>query len=152
MITLQDDLIELYNSLTEFSKTTVQVPDPMPIKVSFDPKGISSPLVMEQGSTVVRLRVPIYYCLALEELENNPEYLLPGDYDVLMSTLTELINSSRLLEDHTCISPENFGFDIYAIDYREYSKGPNILGRIRFISGSGWFYRLRVKMRYKLWK
>ena len=112
LVRLQDDLLEMYNALTVFSKSSLPT---KPIKVQIDRQGIGSPLVFELGSTAVRLRFPIYYCLGLEDLE-KPTYLLPKDYVNVMETLRSLIMNPVILEERTCLSPENYGFDIYAID------------------------------------
>jgi hypothetical protein len=150
MVTLQEDLLEIYNNLVIFSNNTVLAENPLPIRVRFDRQGVGSPLVFEQKGNTVRLRLPIYYCLGLDSLKSET-YLLPKDYDYLMSTLQNLIADSRIIEDRTCLSPENYGFDIYAIDNKEFSKGPNILGSVRFISGNSWLFKLLVKWKFKLW-
>jgi hypothetical protein len=146
---VQEDLLEIYNNLTEFSKTTVQADNPVPIRVRFEKDSIGSPLVFEQKGITVRLRIPIYYCLGLEDLE-KPTYLLPKDYDELMHNLQKVIYDSRILEDRTSLSPENYGFDIYSIDTKEFNKGPEVIGSIRFISGNSWIFKLITKWKYKL--
>lgn len=145
----QDDILEIYNNLTIFSKTTVQTDDPSPIVVRFDEEGIGSPLVFEQKGTTVRLRPPIYYCLGLETIK-KPTYLLPEDYDYLMSQLQKIIYDDRILDDKTSLSPENYGFDIYAVNIKEFKKGPEVVGNIRFISGNSWLFKLKTKWKYKL--
>ena len=47
---------------------------------------------METKGKSVRLYLPVYYCLDLEHIQKET-YLLPEDYDYLMSTLQYLINS-----------------------------------------------------------
>lgn len=147
MTVLLEDLLEIYNSLVVFSDETIKSKFPTPIKVFYEKS--SRLLVLEQKGRSVRLYNPIYYCLDLEEIE-KPTYLLPKDYDYLMSTLQDLINSGKLLEDRTIISPENFGFDVYCTDNRELWKGPNIIGRVRFISGKSWLFKKIVERKYKL--
>ena len=147
MTELQTDLLEIYNSLVSFSKTTITTKFPKPIEVWYEKD--SGLVVFEQRGVSVRLRQLVYYCLDLEELQKKT-YLLPSDYDYLMSTLKELINSGRLLEGKTCLSPENFGFDIYGVNIRELWKGPEILGRVKFISGNSWIFKKLVKRRFKL--
>jgi hypothetical protein len=149
MVTLQNDLLEIYNNLVEFSKTTVLTDRPIPITVKYEKDGVGSPLLLEQKGISVRLRLPIYYCLGLDSIK-KPTYLLPDDYNYLMSTLQSMIADDRILDDRTCLSPENYGFDIYAIDLREFSKGPDKIGSIRFISGNSWLFRLFTKWKYKL--
>ena len=149
MTGLQEDLIETYNNLVAFSKTTVSSENPLPIRVWLDREGVGTPLVLEQKDISVRLRLPIYYCLGLDDLKGKYSYLLPEDYNYLMQTLQTLIADPRILEDRTCVSPENYGFDIYAIDPKEFSKGPETIGRVRFVSGNSWFFRILMKWKYK---
>lgn len=145
----QEDLKEIYNNLTEFSKTTVQSENPKPIKVWYDKGSLGSPLVFEQGGITVRLRLPIYYCLGLESLI-KPSYLLPWDYDYLMGNLLKVINDSRSLDERTCLGPENYGFDIYAINPTEFNKGLDRIGTVRFVSGNSWIFKLYVRLRWRL--
>lgn len=147
MPTLQDDILEIYNSLVVFSNTTITTKFPLPITVWYEKD--SRLLVFEQKGKSVRLGIPIYYCLDLEGLEKKT-YLLPKDYDYLMSTFQELINSGVLIKNRTHVSPENYGFDIYAVDLKELYKGPEIVGKIRFISGKSWLFKRIVKRRFKL--
>lgn len=147
MTTLQSDILEIYNSLVVFSDDTVKSMHPVPIKVWYEAD--SRLLVFEQTGKSVRLGLPIYYCLALEDIE-KPTYLLPDDYDYLMSTLLDLLNSGELIKERTALSPENYGFDIYGTNIRELWKGPGILGSIRFVSGNSWLFKFIVKRKYKL--
>ena len=147
MVTLQNDILEIYNSLVVFSDDTVKSNFPIPIKVKYEKE--SNLLVFEQKGKSVRLGLPVYYCLALDELE-KPTYLLPEDYDYLMSNLLDLLNSGELIKDRTALSPENYGFDIYAVNMREFWKGPDIIGRVRFISGTSWLFKFIVKRKYKI--
>lgn len=144
---IQDDLIELYNSLLVFNKNTITADNPIPIKVSFDKS--SNSLVFDQKGFTVRTALPIYYSLGLNDIK-KPTYLLPRDYDYLMQSLSGIVSSGKLLEDKLCISPENYGFDLYLIDLREFWKGPDKIGTIRFISGNSWIFRQIVKFKYKL--
>ena len=152
MTVLQDDLLEIYNNLTEFSKAMVQTENPVPIKVRYDKEGIESPLVFEHKGTVVRLRLPIYYSLALEDLEGG-SFLYAEDYKYLMDTLSTIIHDDRVLNDRgICVSPENYGFDVYAIDLAQFQKGLEIIGRVRFVSGTGWWFKFKTNWKYrKLW-
>lgn len=146
MITLQNDLLEFYNALTSFSKVTLDEKFPCPITIYFVEK--DNQVVFEQKGMSIRLNLPLYYCLGIETLK-KPAYLLPKDYDYLMSTLQSLISSGALIEDRTCLSPENYGFDIYKVDLRRFGKGPVILGSVRLISGKGWIFRTYVKYKYR---
>lgn len=147
MTTLQNDLLEIYNSLVVFNKETIESHFPTPITVKYD--STTSALVFEQKGKTVRLVLPVYYSLALENLE-TPTYLLPKDYDYLMSTLQGLIGSGVLIRDRVCLSPENYGFDVYCIDLKTFNKGPQLLGQIRFASGTGWLFKFITKRKYKL--
>lgn len=149
MTTLQEDLREIYNDLTAFNQGTLPevAQNPLPITVSFEKE--SNSVVFQQKGVSVRLGLPLYYCLGLDSID-KPTYLLPSDFDYLMSTLADLISKGKLLEDRTCLSPENYGFDVYAVDLREFWKGPEILGSVRFVSGNSWFFRWRIKHKYKL--
>ena len=143
---LQEDLIETYNNLIPFSKQMTTTNLAIPIKVWYEKE--SRLLVMEQAGISVRLRFPVYYCLGLEDLY-KPTYLLPEDYDYLMSTLRGLINSGELIKDRTILSPEDYGFDIYATNELELWKGPGIIGSIRFISGISWWFKYKTKKKYR---
>lgn len=147
MTELQDDMLEIYNSLVLFSDETVKSNLPKPIKVYYEMS--SRLLVFEQGGKSVRLYTPNYYCLDLEGLEKGT-YLLPEDYDYMMSTLLSLISSGDLIKPRICLSPENYGFDIYSVNLNELWKGPNIIGRVRFISGKSRLFKWRIKRKYKL--
>lgn len=148
MTTLQNDLLEIYNSLVIFSDSTIKSGVfTIPIKVFYEKD--NRLLVFEQKGKSVRLGLPTYYCLALEDLE-KPSYLLPEDYDYLMASLQSLIMSGDLIKERTCLSPENYGFDIYATNLKELYKGPDVIGRIRFISGNSWLFKLKVKLKYKI--
>lgn len=152
MNVLQTDLLEIYNNLTEFSKAVAQAENSAPIRVWFDRDGIESPLVFEHKGTMVRLRLPIYYSLGLEDLagKENCSYLLAEDYKYLMTTLSESIYDSRVLEDRGFIvSPENYGFDLYAIDLKEFQKGLSLVGRVRFVSSNSWWFKLITKWKFK---
>lgn len=147
MTTLQTDILSTYNSLVDFSKTTVDTNFPMPIEVSFDTE--SRALIFKQRGISVYLHYPIYYSLGLDSLL-KPTYLLPEDYDYLMYTLQTLISSGELIKDRVCISPENYGFDIYSINLAELHKGPSLIGKARFVSGTSWFFKYWTRKKYKL--
>lgn len=147
MTKLQDDLIEIYNNLVMFNKETLLSDNPTPITVKFDKD--SNSIEFSQKGQTVRMGLPIYYSLGLSDIK-TPTYLLPDDYDYLMESLGSLIASGKLLEDRVSLSPENYGFDVYAINMREFWKGPEIIGSVRFISGNSWIFRLITKLKYKL--
>lgn len=147
MTTLQNDLLEIYNSLVVFSDDTIKSGFPVPIKVWYEQE--TRLLVFEQRGKSVRLWLPVYYCLDLEKL-TKPTYLLPLDYDFLMYNLMTVIKSGELLKDRTLLSPEVYGFDIYATNPKELWKGPEIKAVIRFVSGTGWFFKWKTKRKYNL--
>lgn len=147
MTTLQNDLLEIYNSLVMFSDSTVKSANPIPIKVWYEKD--SRLLVFEQQGKSVRIYQPTYYSLDLLKIQ-KPTYLLPEGYDYLMFNLQTLINSGELIKDRTCLVPIPYGFDIFATNPKELWKGPEFKGRVRFISGNGWMFKLRVKQKYKL--
>ncbi len=143
---LQSDFMEIYNSLVMFSDDTVKSNLPVPIKVHYEKD--TRLLVFEQKGKSARLYLPIYYCLDLDSIQ-KPTYLLPEDYDYLMSTLLDLINSGILLRERTLCSPENCGMDIYSTRLENLSEGLDLIGVIRFISGNSWFFKWRVKRKYR---
>lgn len=147
MTTAQEDLIEIYNNLLVFNKNTLLVENPTPIVVKFDKSANS--LVFSQKGINLHLSLPIYYSLGLDEIKGET-YLLPNDYNYLMLSLASVISGGKLIEERTTISPENYGFDVYAVDLREFWKGPQLLGKIRFISGNSWVFKLITKIKYKL--
>ena len=147
MTTLQNDILEMYNSLVDFSDETVKSKFPIPIKVSYDKS--TRLLKFEQKGKQVYLNLPIYYCLALDDLEKET-YLLPEDYDYLMSTFQNLISSGELIRERICVSPENYGFDVYTTNLKELFKGPELIGQVRFISGNSWIFKYITKRKYKL--
>lgn len=145
MLTLQEDLLGIYNSLVGFSKKTLDNRFPQLIRVKFDDGALS----FEQDGMLVRLSTPVFYSLGLNELKKET-YLLPDDYDYLMMTLSDLIKGGKLLEERTCLSPEDFGFDIYSVNMNSFSEGPQIIGKVRFISGYSWWFRFKTKRKWKL--
>ncbi len=148
MTTIQDDLIDIYNNLLIFNQNTLLVDKPIPITVKFEKE--NNTIYFEQKGNSIRLSLPIYYCLGLSDIKKYT-YLLPKDYDYLMQSLSSVISSGRLLNDRVCLSPENYGFDIYDVDLKEFWKGPEIIGSIRFVSGNSLIFRLITKFKYKLW-
>ena len=67
-----------------------------------------------------------------------------------MSSLSGLVAGGKLLEDRVCLSPENYGFDVYCVDLRQFWTGPDVIGKIRFVSGNSWLFRFITKRKYKL--
>jgi hypothetical protein len=42
-----------------------------------------------------------------------------------------------------------YGFDVYQADPRNLTKGVQVLGSFRFISGTSWWFRWRTAKKYK---
>ena len=148
MTTLQDDIMEIYNNLLIFNEDTIVSKFPIPITVSFEKA--SNSILFEQRGKSCRLGLPLYYCLGLDDIAENKTYLLPQDYDYLMSTLSDLVASGELLKERTCLSPENYGFDVYSVNLKEFWKGPSIIGSVRFISGTSWLFKFITRRKYRL--
>lgn len=150
MTILMDDLRSLYNDLTTFNEETILNKFPTPIQVQFD-KDYNS-LRFEQKGKTVYTRIPVYYSLGLWEDLQDPTWLTPEGYEELMSSLQYVIadKSGYLLESRTCLSPENYGFDIWGEELREPWKGPNLLASIRFVSGTSWLFKWWVSRKYKV--
>ena len=148
MTTLMEDLRTLYNELTVFNEGTVISKLPVPIQVQFDKEYQS--LRFEQGAKSLYTHVPVYYSLGLVEDLSKPTWLLPDDYIYLMDNLQYVIGDphSYLLQDRTCLSPENYGFDIYYTDPRELWKGPSRIANVKFISGKSWWFKWKVSRQY----
>lgn len=151
MTKLQEDLLNIYNSLTIFSKDTITSAFPSPIKVYYELD--SRMLVFEQKNHSVRQILPSYYCFDLKRLPNkdNPTYLLPEDYDYLMSNLSNAINSGELLKDRTMVSPTKYGFDIYSVaNSTLLQDGPTVLASMKFVSSDSFWFKFKTKRKYKL--
>lgn len=145
MTRLQDDLLGIYNSLTDFSNTTLGGPIQLPISVEYS-DGLNS-LCFEQKGTKVAIGALNYYCENLKNLKKT--YLLPDDYDKLMSSLSGVIGSGVLLHDRVCVSPTEFGFRLYETQGRYLKEGPQLLVDFKFVSGDGWFFKRIIKFKYK---
>lgn len=143
----QDDILEIYNSLVVFNDVVIKKPSPKPIFVKYDPE--STHLIFTTEGITVRLNNIIFYSLALETISDGT-YLLPEDYDSLMGSLQYMIKSGELIKEKTLLSPENFGFDIYCVNYKEYKKGLQFFAGARFISGNSWWFKLKTKLKYNL--
>lgn len=145
MTKLQEDIINIYNNLVKFNQDTITAPFPIPIKVRFDKE--SSFLIYEQRGTIISLYQPIYYCFGLSEIK--PTILLPNDYDILMYNLKAAIESGKLLDNRTCLSPTEFGFDIYSTDQQELSNGPKLISSCKFITSNNWLFRFLTRKYYR---
>lgn len=144
-----DDLKGLYNDLTTFSKTTIESQFPKPIKVQFSKE--YNALCFEQEGKLIFSQIPTHYCLGLwEDIGKEPTWLLPEDYDALMSNLYAVIMDPKgyLLRDRTCLSPQLYGFDIYVQDPNQMWKGPEIIASLRFISGKNWLWKKWISRKY----
>lgn len=144
MIRLQDDILEVYNMLTDFSSSTLSG---LPIKVEYSES--LNALCFEQKGLRVAISVLNYYCENLKHLKET--YLLPEDYDILMSSLSGVIESGVLIHDRVCVAPVKYGFMIYETPGQTISlkDGPQLLGDLRFVSGNSWLFKKIIKFKYK---
>ena len=144
MIRLQDDILEVYNMLTDFSSNTLSG---LPIKVEYSES--LNALCFEQKGLRVAISVLNYYCESLKYLKET--YLLPEDYDILMSSLSRVIESGVLIHDRVCVAPVKYGFRIYETPGQTISlkDGPQLLVDLRFVSGNSWLFKKIIKFKYK---
>ena len=147
MTRLQDDILHIYNTLTDFSKNTLLAPRPLPIKVEFS-ESMNS-LTFEQQGLKVALPILSYYCLGLKNLTKT--YLLPEDYDYLMSSMTRAIESGVLIHDRVCLAPQKYGFQILDTPQNTIlmKEGPQLVADIKFISGTSWLFKKLTKLKYE---
>lgn len=98
----QEDLLEIYNSLTVFNEN-------YPVGVTYN-KDLRNVVMIQKGISV---NVPKlnHYCLGLSRI--NKKVLSPRDFDNLMGQLKKLIESGALNYDRLLISPVRYGFKIY---------------------------------------
>lgn len=145
MTLLQEDILGIYNSLTDFSKETLQTSEHLPIRVQFS-ETLNS-VCFEQKGRKIAIGALNYFCKDLKNIKET--YLLPVDYDYLMSSLLSVIKSGALLHDRVCICPEKYGFKIYETDPYRVQDGPKIIADIKIISGNSWLFRQIVKRKFK---
>lgn len=133
----QEDLLEIYNSMTIFDVNL-----PVIVKYNDDLKSIS----MEQRGISVNLPLLNHYCLDIEKIKRT--VLLSKDFDKLMSRMEKLIKSSMMNYDRLLISPKKYGFSIYRrTNSIQYS--PIKIEDFEFISSNGFFFRLLVNFKYR---
>lgn len=147
MVRLQDDILGVYNSLTDFSTNTLLGPVNLPIKVGFSES--LNALCFEQKGLKVAISVLNYYCRELKNLKET--YLLPEDYDRLMSSLSGIIGSGVLLHDRVCLAPEKYGFSIYETtpQTKLLKEGPQLLMSTKFTSGNSWLFKKVTQFKYR---
>lgn len=145
MTRLQDDILGVYNSLTDFSNNTLSGPVQLPIKVEYSES--LNALCFEQKGLKVAVSSLNYYCENLKNLKET--YLLPEDYDRLMGSLSGIIGSGILLHDRVCLSPSRFGFRLYETQLGALKEGPQFLVDIKFVSGNSWLFKKIIKLKYK---
>ena len=145
MTKLQEDMLEIYNSLVMFAKETLEGPVPIPIKVTFSEE-YKSLIFSQRGKTCV-LHMPNYYSFGLQDIKDS--YLLPEDYDYIMSTLSTAIGSGILLKERTTVAPVKYGFDIYSPDPLKIELGSQVIGKIRFVSSCNPVWKWFTKRKYK---
>lgn len=146
MVRLQDDILLIYNSLTDFSETTLLAPIKLPIRVRYSES--SNSLSFEQRGLKVSIPVLNYYCKNLRFLDT---YLVPEDYDYLMETLSRIIESGVLLHDRVCLAPVKYGFEVYDTSPQTLllKEGPQLIGEAKFISGNSWLFKKIIKFKYE---
>ena len=90
-----------------------------------------------------------YYCRELKNLKET--YLLPEDYDRLMSSLSGIIGSGVLLHDRVCLAPEKYGFSIYETtpQTKLLKEGPQLLMSTKFTSGNSWLFKKVTQFKYR---
>lgn len=145
MTKLQEDLLEIYNSLVIFAKETLEGPIPIPIKVTYDLE--HKALVYTQRGKTLYLQMPNNYSMSLSEIKDS--FLLAEDYDYNMSTLSSLIGSGVLLKERTTVAPMKYGFDLYATDPMKIELGAQVIGRIRFVSSCNPLWKWYINKKYK---
>lgn len=147
MIRLQEDLLNVYNLLTEFSKGTLLGPYPVPIKVEYS-ESLNS-LCFEQRGLKISVNVLNYYCQNLRDLKKT--FLLPEDYIYLMDELSRVINTGALLHDRVCLGPEKYGFSLYDMvpGIQNLKLGPVLIGKFKFVSGNSWLFRKLTNRKYE---
>ena len=64
-----------------------------------------------------------------------------------MYNLKAAIDSGKLLEDRTTLTPTEFGFDIYSTDQTELFKGPKLVASCKLVSSNNWLFRFISKLR-----
>ena len=142
MTRLQDDILGVYNSLTEFSDGTLT--NGLPIKVKYDES--FNALSFEQRGKKVMIQSLNYYCENLKFLDT---YMLPVEYNNLMQSLANLIGSGIMIRDRIMISPKKYGFDLYETDGMNLKEGPQRIASIELVYWNSWVFRKYVELIYK---
>lgn len=142
MTKLQDDIVGLYNSLTEFSDSTLS--NGYPIKVYYE-EGLNAVCFEQKGRKIV-IQSLNYYC---ENLKFLNTYLLPGHYDLLMRSLTEIIGSGMMIRDRIMVSPTKYGFELYETPLNNIKEGPQKLAKVELVFWNSWVFRKYVELIYK---
>jgi hypothetical protein len=142
MTRLQDDIIGVYNSLVEFSEQTLS--NGLPIKVKYEES--FNALSFEQRGKKVIVQSLNYYC---ENLKFLNTYILPTEYDNLMSSLSGLIGSGIMIRERLMVAPKKYGFDLYETDGFNLKDGPQKVGSVDLVYWNSWFFRKYVELIYK---
>lgn len=142
MTRLQDDILGVYNSLTEFSDGTLT--NGLPLKVKYDES--FNALSFEQRGKKVMIQSLNYYCENLKFLDT---YMLPVEYNNLMQSLANLIGSGIMIRDRIMISPKKYGFDLYETDGMNLKEGPQRIASIELVYWNSWVFRKYVELIYK---
>ena len=142
MLRLQEDIIDVYNSLTEFSDNTLM--NGLPIRVRYE-ESMNAVSFEQRGKKVV-IQSLNYYC---ENLKFLNTYILPIEYDNLMQSLATLIGSGIMIRERLLVAPKAYGFDLYETDGMNLKEGPQKLASIELVFWNSWFFRKYVELIYK---
>ena len=142
MTRLQDDILGVYNSLTEFSNNTLI--NGYPIKVKYEES--FNAVSFEQLGKKVIVQSLNYYCESLKFLDT---YILPREYDILMQSLANLIGSGVMIRERIMVSPRKYGFDLYETDMSNLKDGPQRVASIELVFWNSWLFRKYVEFIYK---
>ncbi len=142
MLRLQEDIIGVYNSLTEFSDNTLM--NGLPIRVKYEES--MNAISFEQRGKKVIVQSLNYYC---ENLKFLNTYILPIEYDNLMQSLATLIGSGIMIRERLLVAPKSYGFDLYETDGMNLKEGPQKLASIELVFWNSWFFRKYVELIYK---
>lgn len=133
----QEDILEIYNSLTILDET-------LPVVVSYN-KDLKS-VYMKQRGIIVNIPLLNHYCFKLNKIKKT--ILLPKDFDSIMGQMKKLIESGITNYDRILISPEDYGFRVFrrvsSLNYE-----PIEVADIQIVTSNWWLFRLIIKFKYR---
>lgn len=131
----QEDLLDVYNSLTVFNEN-------YPVGVTYN-KDLRN-IVMIQKGVSVNIPKLNHYCLELSKI--NKCILKPRDFDSFMWQLKKLIESGSLNYDRLLFSPKKYGFDIFRrMNSTQFE--PIKIASLRIITSGGLIFKLITSKR-----